>query len=105
MVQELADTPELLSRQLANAGYQVGYTGKWHLGSGVDNVKKDAYIQKYMGDVQFAEFGLCNDALPTTVGYTGDDFPGHDFGGHYYPQFQEYLAEIQLEFNIEQIIN
>lgn len=105
MVQELADTPELLSRQLANAGYQVGYTGKWHLGSGVDNVKKDAYIQKYMGDIQFAEFSLRNDALPTTVGYIGDDFPGHGFGGHYYPQFQEYLAEIQLEFNIEQIIN
>lgn len=54
MVHELADTPELLSRQLANAGYQVGYIGKWHLGSGVDNVKKDAYIQKYMGDIQFA---------------------------------------------------
>jgi arylsulfatase A-like enzyme len=105
MVQELADTPELLSRQLVKMGYQVGYTGKWHLGSGVDNVKQDAYIQKYMGDIQFAEFGLRNDALPTTVGYTGDDFPGHGFGGHYYPQFQEYLAENNLDFKIEQIIN
>ncbi len=105
MVQELADTPELLSRKLAQVGYQVGYTGKWHLGSGTEHVKQDAYIQKYMGNVQFAELALKNDALPTTVGYTGDDFPGHGFGGHYYPQFKDYLAARGLDFKIEHLLS
>lgn len=104
MVQELADTPALLSRQLKAAGYQVGYTGKWHLGSGVENVKQDAYIQKFMGEICFPEYELKNDALPTTRGYIGDDFPGHGFGGHYYPQFQNYLKEHGRAFKIEHII-
>ena len=56
MVQELADTGTLLSRRLEKIGYTPGYTGKWHLGSGVENVKNDWYIQKYMGDIEFPAF-------------------------------------------------
>ncbi|MHC5268529.1 sulfatase-like hydrolase/transferase [Enterococcus sp. LJL98] len=104
MVQELADTPELLSRRLLDAGYQAGFTGKWHLGSGVENVKADAYIQKFMGGIQFPEYELKNDAVPTTRGYVGDDFPGHGFGGHFYPQFQTYLKEKGRDFKIERVI-
>ncbi|MGX7031051.1 sulfatase-like hydrolase/transferase [Vagococcus zengguangii] len=103
MIQELVDTPELLSRQLEKAGYQIGYTGKWHLGTGVENVKNDDYIQYYMKDIHFAELTLGNDSVPTTVGYTGDDFPGHGFGGHRYEQFQQYLKERGLENKIEHI--
>lgn len=104
MVQELADTPELLSRRLLAAGYQTGFTGKWHLGSGVENVKNDHYIQKFMGGIQFPEYELKKDALPTTRGYVGDDFPGHGFGGHFYPQFQDYLKEKGRDFKIEKVI-
>lgn len=53
MVQELPDTPELPSRRLTEYGYQAGFTGKWHLGSGADKVRKDAYIQKFMGASSF----------------------------------------------------
>lgn len=104
MVQELPDTPELLSRRLTEYGYQAGFTGKWHLGSGADNVRKDAYIQKFMGGIEFPEYQLQNDAKPTTRGYVGDDFLGHGFGGHYYPQFQNALKEQGKDFKIENII-
>lgn len=104
MVQELPDSPNLLSRRLAAANYQVGYTGKWHLGSGVENVKNDTYIQQYMKDIGFAELRLGKDSLPTTVGYLGDDFPGHGFGGYHYPQFKEYLQKNNLTFQVENIL-
>lgn len=103
MIQELPDSPELLSRRLAQQGYQVGYTGKWHLGSGAENVKNDDYIQKYMGKIQFPERSSEYDSVPTLRGYTGDDFPGHGFGGHHYPQFKKYLADNELDFKIEHI--
>lgn len=105
MVQELPDEPELLSRQLEKLGYTPGYTGKWHLGSGVEDVKHDAYIQKFMGTIDFAEFRIPYDARPTQLGYVGDDFMGHGFGGHRYPQFLEYLKEKGLEHKIEHIYN
>lgn len=105
MVQELPDSPELLSRCLQKEGYQIGYTGKWHLGTGAQNVRQDAYIQKYMGDVGFAELAMNAASVPTKVGYTGDDFPGHGFGGYIYPQFKEYLASKGKEVKIEHIIS
>lgn len=100
MVQELADTGTLLSRRLEKIGYTPGYTGKWHLGSGVENVKNDWYIQKYMGDIEFPEYTLKNDSIPTKHGYVGDDFPGHGFGGYVYEEYKEYLKEkdLTLEF-------
>ncbi|WP_066188202.1 sulfatase-like hydrolase/transferase [Gracilibacillus timonensis] len=64
----LPNTDRLLSNQLKKQGYQIGYTGKWHLGWG-----------------------------PTEVGYQGDDFPGHGAGGHGYEQYHQYLKDHQLE--------
>lgn len=103
MIQELPDSPQLLSRSLARQGYQVGYTGKWHLGSGAENARQDQYIQKYMGNIQFPELTMGDDGMPTTRGYYGDDFPGHGFGGHHYPQFKDYLAEKGLQYTVENI--
>ncbi|MGM0126135.1 hypothetical protein IGI37_003536 [Enterococcus sp. AZ194] len=105
MVQELPDTPELLSRRLKKEDYQIGYTGKWHLGTGADAVRQDAYVQKYMGNIEFAELAAQARSVPTNVGYTGDDFPGHGFGGYIYPQFKEYLAKQNKEVKIENILS
>ncbi|WP_125705921.1 sulfatase-like hydrolase/transferase [Lacticaseibacillus daqingensis] len=105
MVQELPDTPELLSRRLNAAGYQTGYTGKWHLGSGIYNVQHDEYLQHYMGDIQFAEYAKGFDSVPTHIGYTGDDFPGHGFGGFGYPEYLDWLKAQGKELKIEHRIN
>lgn len=105
MVQELPDTPELLSRRLQTAGYQIGYTGKWHLGTGAEAVRNDGYIQQYMGDIHFAELALDARSVPTTVGYQGDDFPGHGFGGYIYDELKEYVASLGKETKIEHIIS
>jgi arylsulfatase A-like enzyme len=93
-VHDLPDTPELLSRRLASAGYRCGYTGKWHLGfdrtePGSDTAPFPAWY--------FTE----GNALPTTRGFIGDDFPGHGGGGYEYPLFQEYLRSNGLEFVVE----
>ncbi|MFW8053557.1 sulfatase-like hydrolase/transferase [Vagococcus fluvialis] len=104
MVQELADTASLLSRRLEAIGYTPGYTGKWHLGTGVNNVKNDWYIQQYMGDIEFAEFKLKNDSVPTHHGYQGDDFPGHGFGGYIYDEYKAYLKERDLTLEFGEII-
>lgn len=103
MINELPDTPELLSRQLEKNHYQAGYTGKWHLGSGVKNIKEDAYIQKFLGDVDFGELRLHYSCVPTGIGYLGDDFPGHGFGGLHYPQFLQWLKDNGKESKIEHI--
>lgn len=105
MVQELPDSPELLSRRLLEAGYQVGYTGKWHLGTGAENVRQDDYIQHYMGEIPFPELALNAKSVPTTVGYQGDDFPGHGFGGYIYPEYRQYLKDHGLEVKIEHVLS
>lgn len=105
MVQELPDTPELLSRRLAAAGYQVGYTGKWHLGTGAEAVRKDQYIQQFMGNIHFAELAQNTRSVPTTVGYQGDDFPGHGFGGYIYDELKAYVASLGKETKIEHVIS
>lgn len=78
-VHEIQDGPSLLSRRLNAAGYQAGYTGKWHL---------------CMENGPFV-------TLPSDVGYIGDDFPGHGAGGWAYPQFRQYLKEHNLELAIQ----
>ncbi len=83
-VHELPDRPELLSRRLQAAGYRCGYTGKWHLGTDRDRA-----------------YGASNrPSLPSTVGFEGQDFPGHGGGGFRYPEYQEYLAERGLEHRL-----
>ena len=76
-VHELEDHPDLLSRRLEQAGYFCGYSGKWHLGSKTDR----AFISKSTMSV------------PTKLGFTGQDFPGHGGGGFIYPEYQEYLKK------------
>ena len=76
------------------AGYRCGYTGKWHLGfdrtePGSDTAPFPAWY--------FTE----GNALPTTRGFIGDDFPGHGGGGYEYPLFQEYLRSNGLDFVVE----
>ncbi|MGL6174493.1 MAG: sulfatase-like hydrolase/transferase, partial [Cellulosilyticaceae bacterium] len=97
---ELQDTPYLLSRRLQTLDYQLGYTGKWHLGVGRDKQascegRSIVAQQKkgYMDTAAYENYGT----LPTDIGFIGDDFPGHGCGGWGYPQFQEYLSENNLE--------
>lgn len=102
LVNELPQTDYLLSRQLKQAGYSVGHTGKWHLGQGeVDRTKFDRNL-KY---IEFPEQAIQARSMPTDVGYEGDDFPGHGAGGWNYPQFREYLKENNLELTIENKIS
>lgn len=97
---ELQDAPYLLSHRLETRGYQLGYTGKWHLGVGKDKQASEegrsvvAEQKKgYMDSAAYEGYGT----LPTDIGFVGDDFPGHGGGGWHYPQFKQYLEENQLE--------
>jgi arylsulfatase A-like enzyme len=83
---ELPDTPRLLSRRLASAGYAAGYTGKWHLGGADDALEEEPKP--------------ATSSLPTSVGYAGDDFPGHGGGGFRYPAYKRYLAENGLSLEL-----
>lgn len=98
MVQELPDTPRLLSRQLAGQNYSIGYTGKWHLGTKTEEERHRAANMAY---VQFPELAAGLRSLPTDVGYEGDDFGGHGLGGMVYPEFKQYLSEKGLEWKLE----
>jgi arylsulfatase A-like enzyme len=76
-VHEISDRPGLLSRRLQGAGYRCGYTGKWHLGSDRETM-----------------YGAPNTpVLPGTVGFEGQQFPGHGNGGFAYPEYRAYLAD------------
>ena len=82
---ELGDRPTLLSRRLQQAGYQLGYSGKWHLGS-------DEPVL----------FGRTNQpCLPRDVGFQGQNFPGHGNGGWDYPEFQQYLSRCGLKHEVK----
>jgi arylsulfatase A-like enzyme len=74
-VHELRDRPALLSRRLESAGYQLGYTGKWHLGTEMTQ-----------------SFGIPNaPSLPRDVGFQGQNFANHGGGGFDYPAYRSYL--------------
>lgn len=95
MLHELADHPDLLSRRLQAAGYAAGYTGKWHLGYGPKCRETFPNKPMYDGvrdDVELPEAYKRVSSLPTDLGYTGDDFPGHGGGGESYPSYAEWLA-------------
>ncbi|RAV14400.1 sulfatase-like hydrolase/transferase [Paenibacillus contaminans] len=98
MVQELPDTPRLLSRQLEQQAYSIGYTGKWHLGFGPG---MGEYLRGNLAHVQFADIAGGIRSLPTDVGYEGDDFAGHGGGGMTYPQFRQYLQDNGLTWQEE----
>lgn len=69
----LADGAELLPRKLQAQGYRCGYNGKWHISEGI---------------------------LPTQLGFIGYDYPGHGSGGHFYPDYQEYVRSLGYEWKI-----
>jgi len=83
-VNELADRPGLLSRRLGAAGYRLGYSGKWHLGT---NLK--------------TAFGAPNTpSYPRDVGFEGQNFQGHGGGGFRYPEYRAYLEENGFEHKL-----
>ncbi|MFD0714793.1 sulfatase-like hydrolase/transferase [Paenibacillus sp. GCM10027626] len=102
MVQELPDTPRLLSRQLAEQNYSIGYTGKWHLGTESDEQR---HLDANLAYVHFPEIAAGMRTLPTDVGYEGDNFGGHGLGGMVYPAFKQYLQENGLEWKLENKIS
>ena len=86
-VHELTDRPELLSRRLQKAGYQCGYSGKWHLGTAQ---KRSFHAEN-------------RPSLPKDVGFHGQNFPGHGGGGFNYPEYKEYLSENGFVHEVYQI--
>ena len=87
-VNELPDRPDLLSRRLEAAGYGLGYTGKWHLGTD----RRECFYQ--------TDNKSC---LPRDVGFEGQNFPGHGGGGFGYPEYKAYLAEHGYEHRAKRI--
>ena len=82
---QLPDGPDLLSRRLASAGYACGYTGKWHLGTCPKSLAGPVPPQY---------------AMPSTRGFTGQNFPGHGGGGFRYPEYEAYLRELGCEHKV-----
>lgn len=100
---ELQDNPNLLSRRLQTVNYQLGYTGKWHLGVGKNKLATqegrsilEQQKRGFMDSAAYENYGT----LPTDIGFVGDDFPGHGDGGWGYPQFKNYLKANNLDLNI-----
>ncbi|OGV67330.1 MAG: hypothetical protein A3K19_01940 [Lentisphaerae bacterium RIFOXYB12_FULL_65_16] len=83
-VSDLPDHPNLLSRRLGQTGYVCGYTGKWHLGRS---------HPRHFGTEKPR-------ALPSNLGFVGQDFPGHGGGGFHYPAYQAYLKERGLRHSV-----
>ncbi|MFP4029560.1 MAG: sulfatase-like hydrolase/transferase [Candidatus Brocadiia bacterium] len=84
-VSELPDHPDILPRRLATGGYQLGWTGKWHLGTGYQTIRRPgSYID--MPNTP---------SLPERFGFQGhrQDPNGK---GHSAPGFAEYLQVNRL---------
>jgi arylsulfatase A-like enzyme len=88
-VHELIDKPELLSRQMEKLNYQLGYTGKWHLGG--------AMSEEYY---TFMDKG--KSSLPQDIGFEGMNVPGHGDGGYIASEYTNYLKENGLTLKVEQ---
>jgi arylsulfatase A-like enzyme len=70
---------------LQAAGYSTGYTGKWHLGT----ARKAAFQVS------------SKSSLPSTIGFEGQDFPGHGGDGSGYKQYQDWLAKKGLSHGLK----
>lgn len=88
-IHELPDSDALLSRRLQQADYSIGYTGKWHLGDG----GYATILQHQDGRLPMAPIHC---GLPSTLGYEGDDFPGHGGGGYAFKQYHNHLRDNDL---------
>jgi arylsulfatase A-like enzyme len=97
MIHELPDSPQLLSRQLQKQGYQIGYTGKWHLGFGDGCEDDPEYINHVNAAPVFRDIKVKKGSLPSDLGYYGDNFPGHGGGGESYNQYKEYLEQSSIK--------
>ena len=96
MVHELPDHPTLLSRKLISQGYRIGYTGKWHMGFG-DCRRSHPEYHDHIKAAPVLDRVELKGSVPSSLGYEGDDFPGHGGIGMDTPQYQEYLAANGLE--------
>lgn len=89
-VHEMVDSEELLPRMLEKAGYQCGYTGKWHLGG------------KWHFDSNLTLFNIpYKSCLPKDVGFQGQNFPGHGGGGYKYPEYVDYLSKNNFSHEVQ----
>ncbi len=81
-VSELPDHPDLLPHRLQRAGYRLGFTGKWHLGTGQESVRRPgSYITMPN-----------KPSLPEHFGFTGHQ-QARDGKGHTCPEYEAYLTE------------
>ena len=100
-VPEIPDSPILLSRTLERAGYRLGYTGKWHLGTNPEERKVahfDTYAARRGAGAKENPYRLPDEyrfrhTLPKDVGFAGQNFAGHGGGGFKYPEYHQYLAD------------
>ena len=103
-VHELPDHPSLLGRRLQQLGYQAGFTGKWHLGFG-DERRDHPEYQSHIAALPVLDWTDAPGALPSTRGFSGDDFPGHGGIGLGTPQYRDWLRargkELTLEKHLE----
>jgi arylsulfatase A-like enzyme len=99
-VHELPDHPSLLGRRLQQLGYQAGFTGKWHLGFGDDRCDHPEY-QSHVAAMPVLDWTDAPGALPSTRGFSGDDFPGHGGIGLGTPQYREWLRARGKELTLE----
>jgi len=85
-IHAVPNRPDLLPRRLDDAGYDLGYTGKWHLCPASDDV-----------------FGVdVPQRVPSDLGFRGHDIPGHGDGGWETDPYRAYLDDqgYTLEFDI-----
>lgn len=98
-VHELPDHPSLLGRRLQRLGYHAGLTGKWHLGFG-DGRRDHPEYKAHIEAMPVLGWTDAPGALPSTRGWTGDDFPGHGGIGLDTPQYRQWLADRGRELRL-----
>jgi arylsulfatase A-like enzyme len=99
-VHELPDHPSLLGRRLQQLGYQTGFTGKWHLGFG-DNRREHPEYRAHVKAMPVLDWTDAPGALPSTRGWTGDDFPGHGGIGLDTPPYRAWLQKCGRKLTIQ----
>jgi arylsulfatase A-like enzyme len=104
MVHELPDVPTLLSRRLQALGYATGYTGKWHLGFGPVADGHPEY-EFHVSGTPLLRAARHGGTVPSTVGYRGDDFPGHGGAGTQTPQYHAWLKQRGINLQTQSVVD